>query len=254
MAEFFRIPQADLLVLTTRMYTGLRDNAEIAAALKDYGYGKAAGTDGLALVAALREAMRVQASETTEKLSASQASALATAAVRAPLVRHRRLARRAHPRGTAGHSALALGGPLPTYETDLFVAGRRFYETAGSPEFAGTVRSLSPEAIAAGLARLDTAEQAEDDQIREAGEAQRATALRQAAEAALRTRGRRTRRGGHGRARGHAPAPRGPRPHRALTARPPGRPAVTPRPSPPDPTAPRPRRRPTRSRRARRGR
>ena len=60
MPDFSRIPEADLLVLTTRMYTGLRDNPEIAAALKDYGYGKTAGDDGLALVAALRDAMRVQ--------------------------------------------------------------------------------------------------------------------------------------------------------------------------------------------------
>ncbi len=186
MPAFYNIAEADLLVLTTRMYTGLRDNPEIAAALKDYGYGTSAGDDGLALIAALRDAMRVQASETDEKLTAAHVSALATAAVRAPLVRHRRLARRAHPRGTAGHAALALGGPLPSYETDLFVAGRRFYETASSPEFAGTVRSLSPEALAAALARLDVAEQAEDDQLRETGESQRATALRQAAEQTLR--------------------------------------------------------------------
>ena len=188
MPSFSDMAEADLLTATTRLYTGLGDNAEIAAALKDYGYGKSAAADGLALIAALRDAMRAQASETAEKLTASQASALATAAVRAPLVRHRRLARRAHPRGTAGHSALALGGPLPTYETDLFVAARRFYELIrDSPEFAGSVRSLGPEAVAAALARLDAAEAAEDDQTREAGEAQRATALRQVAEAALRT-------------------------------------------------------------------
>ena len=187
MPAFFDMAAADLFPATTRLYTGLRDNAEIAAALKDYGYGRTSATDGLALVAALRDAMRAQGTETAEKLSASQASALATAAVRTPFVRHRRLARRAHPRGSAGHSALALGGPVATSETDLFASARRFYETVrDSPELAGTVRSLGPEAVAAALARLDAAESAEDDQSREAGEAQRATALRQAAERALR--------------------------------------------------------------------
>ena len=187
MPAFHNMPAADLVPATTRLYTGLRDNTEIAAALEDYGYGKTAGDDGLALVAALREAMRVQSTETAEKLSASQASALATAAVRTPFVRHRRLARRAHPRGSAGHAALALGGPVPTSETALFAAVRRFYELVrDTPEFAGTVRSLTPEAVTAALARLDLAESAEDDQIREAGESQRATALRQAAEQALR--------------------------------------------------------------------
>ena len=76
---------------------------------------------------------------------------------------------------------------MATSETDLFASARRFYETVrDSPELAGTVRSLGPEAVAAALARLDAAESAEDDQVREAGEAQRATALRQAAERALR--------------------------------------------------------------------
>ena len=187
MPAFHNMPAADLVPATTRLYTGLRDNTEIAAALEDYGYGKTAGDDGLALVAALREAMRVQSTETAEKLSASQASALATAAVRTPFVRHRRLARRAHPRGSAGHAALALGGPVPTSETDLFAAVRRFYDLVrDTPEFTGTVRSLTPEAVTAALARLDLAESAEDDQTREAGESQRATALRQAAEQALR--------------------------------------------------------------------
>ncbi|HEX9950456.1 MAG TPA: hypothetical protein VGB53_01695 [Rubricoccaceae bacterium] len=186
MPAFHNIPGADLLVLTTRMYTGVRDNAEIAAALKDYGYGKTAGDDGLALVAALRDAMRIQSTENDEKLTAGKASTIATAAVRTPLVRHRRLARRAHPRGSAGHAALALGGPLPTYETDVFVAARRFYEAVRDTPALATIRSLSPEAITASLARLDVAESAEDDQIREAGESQRATALRQTAEAALR--------------------------------------------------------------------
>ena len=184
MADFQNMVQADLLVLTTRMYTGLRDNAEIAAALKDYGYGKTAGDDGLALVAAFRDAMRIQSTENDEKLTAGKASTIATAAVRTPLVRHRRLARRAHPRGSAGHAALALAGPVPTTERALFLAARRFYEAA--PEVAGTLRSLTPDAVTAALARLGVAESVEDDQLREAGESQRATALRQAAEAALR--------------------------------------------------------------------
>ena len=187
MADFSRMPEADLLTLTTRMYTGIRDNADIAAALTDYGYGKTAGDDGLALVTALRDAMRVQAAEADEKLCAGKASTLATAAVRAPFVRHRRLARRAHPRGSAGHAALDLAGPVPTQERALFLAARRFYEAVrDTPAFAASIRSLTPEALTAALARLDTAETAEDDQIREAGESQRATALRQSAEHALR--------------------------------------------------------------------
>ena len=131
--------------------------------------------------------MRIQSTENDEKLTAGKASTIATAAVRAPLVRHRRLARRTHPRGTAGHAALDLGGPVPSTERALFLAARRFYEAVrDTPEFASTIRSLTPEAVTAALARLDTAESAEDDQIRESGESQRATALRQTAEQALR--------------------------------------------------------------------
>ena len=130
--------------------------------------------------------MRIQSTENDEKLTAGKASTIATAAVRAPLARHRRLARRAHPRGTAGHAALDLGGPVPSTERALFLAARRFYEAVrDTPEFA-SIRSLTPEAVTVALARLDTAEAAEDDQIRESGESQRATALRQTAEQALR--------------------------------------------------------------------
>ena len=187
MPDFAAIPAADLLLAATRLYTGLRDNPEIADDLEPFGYTPASATAGLAAVAALREAMRVQGTEAAEADIAARASQAASAAVRAALVTHRGRARRAHPRGTAGYTALDLAGEVPDAEADYLAAARRFYETlTGQPALAAPVRGLPERDITTALEAVTLAERADDAQTQEGGEAQRATALRQAAEQSLR--------------------------------------------------------------------
>ncbi len=188
MPDFSNSATADLLLDATRLYTGLRDNREIAAALAPFGYDSDADDAGLAAVAALRDALRVQGSEDAESDIADKASAAATAAARALYVVHRARARRAHPAGTAGYTALALAGGTPRAEAPLLADAHRFYEILlDQPDLARPVRNLAPETVTAALATVAAAETADDAQTREGGEAQRATALREAAEAALRT-------------------------------------------------------------------
>ena len=187
MPDFSNSATADLLLDATRLYTGLRDHAEIAAALEPFGYDRAAARDGLAAVAALRDALRAQGTEAAESDVADKASAAATATVRAAYVVHRARARRAHPRGSAGYTALHLAGDAPHAEAILLADARRLYETLlDQPDLARAARNLAPDTVSAALATVTAADTADDDQTREGGEAQRATALRDAAEAALR--------------------------------------------------------------------
>lgn len=185
MPAFSTLDTPSLLAAATRLYTGARDTPAIADALDGYGYSARDFDAGLALVAALRDAMQTQGTEQAEKITASKAAALASAAVRAPFVRHRTLARRAHPAGSAGYSALALQGSASQDTAAMLAEARRFYETAASQPAVG-VRSLTPAASTEALAAVGAAEAARDAQTRESGEAQRATALKQAAEATLR--------------------------------------------------------------------
>ena len=178
MPAFSRLALPELLTATTRLYTGLRDNTEIAAALAPFGYDADDTADGLALIDAIRAAMKAQNAEEIEQIAASEASATATAAVRAALVPHRKRARRAHPAGTAGYAALDLSGTVAAAEVPMLAQARRFYEALDSaPDLAAAIRNLPPKAIAAALALVAAAEQAEDVQTTETGESERASAL-----------------------------------------------------------------------------
>ena len=178
MPSFSRLPIPELLTAATRLYTGLQDNAEIASDLAAFGYDKGDATDGLALVAEIRAAMKTQSAEEIQKIAASKASAEATAAARAAFVVHRKRARRAHPAGSAGYSALDLNGTVSDGEVPMLAEARRFYEALDSaPDLAGDIRNLPPKAIAEALGLVAGAETAEDMQTKETGESERATAL-----------------------------------------------------------------------------
>ena len=187
MPAFSTIAVPALLPAATRLFTGLRDNPEIAAALDAFGYDAAAATAGLDLIAALRDAMKAQGTESAEASVATHASIAASAAVRAAYVPHRILARRRQRRGTAGYAALRLAGDVPEGEAEMLAHARHFYETlAGSPELADGIRSINRETLTAALARLDAADLADGSQTKEDGESQRATAIRAGLEARLR--------------------------------------------------------------------
>ena len=188
MPAFSHIAVPALIPAATRLLSGARDTKEIADALLPYGYTPAVLTDALARLAEFRAAIATQGTEAAEARIATQASVAASAAVRAAYVPHRVLARRAHPRGTAGYTALDLSGDIPDGELAMLAHARHFYETlAGSPDLADAIRLLSaPALVTAALARLDAADLAEDSQVEEDGESQRATALRARLEADVR--------------------------------------------------------------------
>ncbi len=188
MPAFSTIAVPVLLRDATRLLTGSRDNKEIAEALLPYGYTPAVLTDALARLDEFRKAISTQGTEKAEARIATRASVVASAAVAAAYAPHRILARRAHPRGTPGYSALDLAGDIPDGELAMLDHARHFYVTLdATPDLADGIRLLSdPAVVALALARLDTAGLAEDDQVEEAGEAQRATNLRARLEATVR--------------------------------------------------------------------
>jgi hypothetical protein len=178
MPAYSRLPIPALLTAATRLYTGLRDHTEIAADLAPFGHDEATATAGLALIADIREASKTQSAEDIEKVEASHASATATAAARAAFSVHRQRARRAHPRGSAGYAALHLAGPIADGEVPMLDEARRFYEALESaPGLASAIRNLPERTVTESLALVTAAERAEDTQIEETGEAQRASAL-----------------------------------------------------------------------------
>ena len=181
------MPTEDLLLASTRLYTGLRDNPDIAAALADFEYDKDDADAGLALVAALRKAIGVQGVEEAEKIDAAGGSFAATAALRAAYTVHRKRARRAHPASTPGYATLNLTGRVAASEAGLFAEARHVYTTlAGAPGLLAPIRNLSERAVADGLALVEAAVAAEDAQTEESGEAQTASAAVQRLRAQLR--------------------------------------------------------------------
>jgi hypothetical protein len=187
MPAFSHLPTPELLTAAERLYSGARDTPGVLDALADYDYDREDFAAGLALVAALRDAIGDQAVETAEARTATAAARAATDAVRRAYTRHRTLARRKHPRGTPGHSALALDGDTPDDDDQLLADADRFYATLeGAPDLAAPIRNLPASAIDAAQAAIDTAGAADATQTRETGEAQRATVARQTAERVLR--------------------------------------------------------------------
>jgi len=179
----------DQLVARSRtLYTNARDTPAIATVLADpYGYTTADFDDGLARVQALQQAIADRAREYGEQYTATEASDDATADLEALFAAHRRLARAAVGRGTARYGALGLAGKIADGEAALFDQAGTFYQAlTDDPALADGIRGLTPAAVAAGLAAVEAARVAEDTQVKETGEAQRATVTRDAATRALR--------------------------------------------------------------------
>ena len=187
MPAFSTIPFSQLVDGARTMYVGLRDTPATLDALDDYGYDAADAADGLALVEAALAADATQQREYAEQYTATEAAEQAALALEVRYTRHRKLARRVHPRGTPGYTGLGLDGGVPD-DDDAFIAdAERFYRTADAdPKLVDGVRGLSKVAVADGLAHVETARAARDAQAEETGEAQQATGLRTGAVARLR--------------------------------------------------------------------
>ena len=185
---FGTLPLDRLAARARTLYTNARDTPEIAAILADpYGYTPADFDAGLALVTDLQQAIADHVREYGEQFLATEASEDATAALAALFTAHRRLARTAVPRGTARYDALGLRGLVADGEAALFDQTGTFYQTlTDDPTLADGIRGLNPAAVARGLAAVETARAAEDAQVKETGEAQRSTVLRDRAAHAVR--------------------------------------------------------------------
>ena len=177
----------DLLAAAETLYAGARDDAEITAALTDYGYTTEDHTADLDAVAELRRLIGVQAAEYRDQYEATAIAAARAAAVRSLFVAHRRRTRRAHPRGTDGYAALRLGETIPSARPDLLAAADRFWRTlAERPDLVEDARRLTPEIVGTAQTKLAAAQAALVDQARESGEAQDASEAVEHAVEALR--------------------------------------------------------------------
>ena len=185
--SFTKATLPDFLVAAETLYTGARDEPEIAALLGGYGYTAEDHPADLEALAELRHLIGVQAAEYRDQYGATRAAVARVAAVRALYVAHRRRTRRAHPSGTDGYAALRLGEPIPGARADLLAAADRFWRTLYErPDLTTAARRLDADAVTAARAAVGTANEALVAQARETGEAQDASEAVQAAADALR--------------------------------------------------------------------
>ena len=188
MADFLTCDAADLADRTTTLFTTLAADAD---ALRDLAPYEIEASDeiarGLALAEAFRAALGTQAAEKAEAVTATGTAALALAELEAFHVRHRKLGRAVHRRGTPGYTALGLAGDIPDADAEMIDGAETFYRAAGAtPDLYAGIRGLGKTTVAQGLARVDAARAARAAQARESGEAQTATSTRQGAEVRLR--------------------------------------------------------------------
>ncbi len=171
------------------LYVGCRDLPRATAVLTsdEYGYKPGDFEEGLDLVEDVESAAGDQEKETGEQILATATSTQKLADLERIYVRHRKLGRAKHPRGSAAYRALGLAGNVPETQAGLFSAADTFYRAIDTdPTLSAGVRGLNPAAIAAGRAALDTARRAITAQSQEKGEADGASDAYQQAVARLR--------------------------------------------------------------------
>ena len=185
---FGSLPLDQLVARARTLYTNARDTPDVAAALADpYGFTPDDYARGLTLVAALQQAIADHAREYGEQFEATEASDDATADLKALFSAHRRLARTFVDRGTARYAALGLRGRIADGEAALFEQAGTFYQTlTDDPSLMDGIRGLDEAAVTRGHEAVERARAAEDAQVKETGEAQQATALRDQAARRLR--------------------------------------------------------------------
>lgn len=182
----------EILDVLTRARVGLtnaRDLPDVLAALTPFGYDAERLDAGLALADTVEAEAERQTREYAKQYNATSRLAKEMAALRAMYLRHVKLARVAFAPGTQGFITLGLRGRRARTMPALLAEARTFYRTLGaSPELLATTTALSvnEDAVAAGMEQADAVEAALVTQQKEAGEAQRATRVRDEAAAELR--------------------------------------------------------------------
>ncbi len=183
-------PVAETIARARTFFGALQADADLAAALADYGYDADAVTDALALAAEVEAAERTQKTEYAEQYEATRTVARLTEAFRVPYMRHVRLARVLFPAGTLGHDALGLAGERAERLATLVAQANAFYHTArDDARFATDLARLriTPAEADAQIGRIAALQAALTTQQVETGEAQQATRTRDAAVERLRS-------------------------------------------------------------------
>ncbi|MEM1054674.1 MAG: hypothetical protein AAGI52_04040 [Bacteroidota bacterium] len=185
---FGSLPLSDLVAKSRTLYTNARDDAGINATLTtDFGFDPGHFDAGLALVEEVSALDADQQREYGEQFVATEKAQQAVADLRALYSAHRRLGRAAHRRGSAAYNALGLSGNTPDERARLLADADAFYRAIeDDPTLADGVRGLTPTIVGKARDAVEDARAAMDAQTQEAGEAQRATALRDDAVARLR--------------------------------------------------------------------
>lgn len=178
----------DRLVQQARIAATNARQPEIALLLADYGFDDEA-LDALdAALAEAETAMRTQTQEYGEQYAATDRREAVEAEVRALHKRHVKMARLAFAEGTEGHTRLGLGTRRPDATEAFSRTARTFYGTVKDDDALRPDldrRRLTAATADEALARLDAFDAAVAEQASETGQAQQATATRDAALARL---------------------------------------------------------------------
>jgi hypothetical protein len=170
--SFSTYTYAELIRRARTLFTGAKTVPGVTAALVPDFYDSTDEFDeGLALVGRMEDEMGKLSAEQREQYAATERAQALASDVRARYTAHRRMARRAYPRGSESYRALGLAGTAPDDRAGLYEAAGTFWRTiAEQPDLADSVRGLTPTRAQESLDLLETARQADDSQVKEAGD------------------------------------------------------------------------------------
>lgn len=171
----------DLLTRSKAALIMARNEDDLQAALAPFGYDADRLNEGLVLQEAAQDQYDQQQIEYAEQFQATADLREQAAAARAAYMRHLKLARVAFKPGTAGYVKLQLAGERRKDLDGWTTQARQFYDVLlGDAALLQTMSgyTLDQAAAEAALAVLHEVEKARVMQIKETGEAQLATRLR----------------------------------------------------------------------------
>lgn len=180
--------QLTFLARVRRALTNARADADVQTLLGEMGYDRDEIDAGLVLVATAEREAREADTERAESRAATRTAAQARAKVRQAHVRTAKLARTVHERGSAEWTTLGLSGERSRAAAAALAETRRFYEALLADAALLdplAARKVTQAVVARALADVDAAEAAGARQVAESGEAQVATAERDAAAEAV---------------------------------------------------------------------
>lgn len=179
----------ELVAACDTMFTNALNTPDILEALAPYGYDAHRIDDLGELVDDVEGLDADQQREYGEQFAATAAANTAVTLAETTWVRHRKLSRVAHRRGTPGYRALGLVGTVPQDDQQMLSAAEGYYRVLGeSPDLQTSVAGVNVTAaeVERGRAQVEAARAALAAQQKETGEAQQATRSRDDRVAVLR--------------------------------------------------------------------